>query len=139
MKEAIVPSSDASSPSEQSVRPAPDKPSRTAPLGRVSMPPAPAPPSAIAAPNATARPTPRERYETASKLEANNPGKALAIYSELSGESGLWAANALFAAARLELEQGHHGRASTLLDQYVRRFPNGPNIEDARKLLERPD
>jgi TolA-binding protein len=79
----------------------------------------------------------RERYETATKLEATNPSGALAIYSELSRGDGPWAANALYAAARLELELGRKSRAKQLLEQYQRRFPNGQNTEEARKLLQR--
>jgi hypothetical protein len=89
------------------------------------------------APSVPASPSPRERYETASRLEATNPSKALAVYSELSRSNGPWAANALYAAGRLELEQGREERARQLLEQYAERFPNGQNIEDARKLLER--
>jgi len=45
--------------------------------------------------------------------------------------------HALYAQARLELELGHTGRARTLLERYLARYPSGVNAEDARALLRR--
>jgi hypothetical protein len=82
-------------------------------------------------------PTRQERYEAASRLEAKQPAEAVAAYLELARGSDAWAANALYAAARLELERGRPASARSLLEQYQRRFPGGPNAEEARTLLHR--
>ncbi len=76
-------------------------------------------------------------YERAARMEASRPGSALAIYDRLAGGRGPWAANALFAQARLELELGHRDRARRLLRSYLARHPRGANAEDARQLLDR--
>jgi hypothetical protein len=96
----------------------------------------PAPLVAAPSPAAPVRSSERERFETASKLESTRPTAALAIYSELSRGSGPWAANALYASGRLELERGQKSRAKQLLELYGRRFPTGQNTEEARRLLE---
>jgi hypothetical protein len=75
-------------------------------------------------------------FELAAQLEVRDPVVALRIYGELaSGEDG-WAASALFASARLEAERGHAARARALCEDYLARFPRGPNGDDARALLE---
>lgn len=42
--------------------------------------------------------------------------------------------NALYAEARLELERGNKDAARKLFGDYVRRYPSGPNANDAREL-----
>jgi quercetin dioxygenase-like cupin family protein len=79
----------------------------------------------------------RELYERAAGLEASEPDKARAIYDEIIGLGGPWAANALFAQARLELDLGDRARASALLRTYLQRYPEGANAADARELLDR--
>ena len=79
----------------------------------------------------------RERYEAASKLEAQKPDAAMAIYGELARQGGAWGMNALFAEGRLESDRGRQSEASRLLDEYLARYPFGPNAEDARRLLAR--
>jgi hypothetical protein len=99
---------------------------------------APAVPPAAAP--ATPQPTPsaeQERFEWATRLEGRDPDAALRVYRELSGGDGAWAANGLFAAARLEAERGHVQSARTLLESYLRRFPSGQNGDDVRELLAR--
>lgn len=76
----------------------------------------------------------QRRFERASHLEAEQPEAALRIYRELARE-GAWAANALYAGARLELELGRTQRARALLRRYLQRHPTGANAEDARGLL----
>jgi hypothetical protein len=74
-------------------------------------------------------------FELASQLEIRDPEAALRIYGELAaGEDG-WAAIALFASARLESERGQAQLARELCETYLRRFPHGPNADDARTLL----
>jgi ferric-dicitrate binding protein FerR (iron transport regulator) len=85
-----------------------------------------------------AAPGDKERYERAAALEASDPRASLAIYHALARAGGPWAANALFAQGRLELELGHHDRARRLLESYLTRYPRGANAEDARQLLGRP-
>lgn len=111
-------------------------PSASAPLASTvahvsSAPPPTAAPSASVAPQA---PSSRERYEKALSLESSQPDVALATYRELARGSDPWAMNALFAAGRFEHERGHRAEARKLLDEYLARFPNGPNEQDARVL-----
>jgi hypothetical protein len=77
------------------------------------------------------------QFARAARLEAASPDRALAIYRKLARGQGRWAANALYAEARLELERGHDERARQLLRRYLARHPSGPNGSDVRSLLER--
>ncbi len=79
----------------------------------------------------------RERFESAAALEVRDPLAAFRIYRELASGSGPWAANALFAEARLSAERGQRDAAHALLSAYLERFPAGPNADDARALLGR--
>ena len=82
------------------------------------------------------RPRAQQRFDRAARLESKQPGTALAIYRDLARGKGPWAANALYAEARLELELGHRQRAERRLRQYLARYPQGLNAADVRKLLE---
>ncbi len=84
-----------------------------------------------------ARPPAPQRFDRAARLESKEPRAALAIYHDLARGSGPWAANSLYAAARLELELGHPRRAERLLRRYLTKYPQGLNAPDVRKLLER--
>jgi hypothetical protein len=77
----------------------------------------------------------RRRFEEASSLESRDAGAALRAYRRLARESGPWASNALFALARIEVEQRNHADAERDLRQYLERYPDGPNAADARALL----
>jgi transmembrane sensor len=81
--------------------------------------------------------TPRDQYEAASKLEAQQPAAAIALYRELAHQGGAWGENALFAAGRLEADRGDQDDARRLLREYLARYPAGPNANDARQLLDR--
>ncbi len=109
--------------------------SGSTPLGAEAAWASPPPPSATAA--APPRPSPRERYEQALRTETSQPDTSLATYRELAQGTGPWAMNALFAEGRLESERGHNAEATRLLDEYLLRFPTGPNAEDARQLRAR--
>jgi TolA-binding protein len=98
-----------------------------------AAPPQASPPAAAPPPSGPSR---QERYEAAARLEGRDPERALAGYRQLAAEGGPWAANALYAEARLELELGRTARARRLLRRYLDRFPDGLNAEDARSLLE---
>jgi tetratricopeptide repeat protein len=79
----------------------------------------------------------QQRFDRAARLESKDPRAALAIYHSLARGRGPWAANALYAEARLELELDHPQRAERLLRRYLSRHPRGLNAPDVRKLLER--
>jgi hypothetical protein len=81
-------------------------------------------------------PRAQQRFERAARLEAKDPAAALAIYQQLARGKGPWAANALYAQARLELERGRPARAEPLLRRYLERHPQGMNAADVRQLLE---
>jgi hypothetical protein len=107
---------------------------------------APPPPAETAveveAPAAEAEGAPPRRsvqvlFELAAQLELKDPAAALRIYGELAASEDAWAASALFASAHLEAERGQGARARELAAAYLRRFPAGPNAEDARALLAR--
>jgi len=76
------------------------------------------------------------RYAELSRREASSPDAAMAGYLALSKGSGRWAQVALYAAGRLAADRGEP-RATTFLEIYLRRFPNGANADDARQLLSR--
>jgi hypothetical protein len=101
-----------------------------------SKAPVEAPPAPVEAPPVV-RPTVAQRFENAARQETSDPAAALATYAQLAAGDGTWAADALFAQGRLELERGHHGQARALLTAYLRRFPDGPNADDAHRLLQR--
>ena len=86
---------------------------------------------------ATTSLSPREQYEAASRLEAQQPTAAIALYRELAHQGGAWGENALFAAGRLEADRGDQDDARRLLGEYLVRYPAGPNANDARQLLDR--
>jgi hypothetical protein len=94
-----------------------------------------APPVKPAEPPRPPRPTARERFEQAAAIEATDPVAAIAAYRAVARGTGSWAMNALFAAGRLAAEL-HQDAAATLLRDYLRRFPTGPNVADARTLLD---
>ena len=77
------------------------------------------------------------QFASAARLEASDPEAALARYRQLASGRGPWAANALYAQARLELERGRSARAATLLRRYRERYPNGTNAADVAGLLRR--
>jgi FecR-like protein len=81
--------------------------------------------------------SPRDQYEAASRLEAQQPAAAIALYRELARQGGAWGENALFAEGRLEADRGDQNDARRLLGEYLARYPTGPNANDARQLLER--
>jgi hypothetical protein len=78
----------------------------------------------------------QSRFEQAERFERSDPAHALEIYREVAAANGPWGMNALFAAARLQAERGRP-EARALLAEYVARFPQGPNVSDARRMLDR--
>jgi hypothetical protein len=81
--------------------------------------------------------TAQEQYEAASKLEATQQEEAVSLYRDLAKRGGPWGMNALYAEGRLEADRAHRDDAQRLLQEYLARYPAGPNAEDARRLLER--
>ena len=76
----------------------------------------------------------RARFEELAALEVSRPDAAITGYLVLARGTSTWAQLALFAAARLAADRGD-ARAVSLLQTYLRRFPSGPNADDARELL----
>lgn len=111
-------------------------PEAPTPIASVVKPLTPATTTTVAttASVVVAQPSPRERYDRALTLEATRPDEASAIYRELAAGSDSWAMNALYAEARLDLERGNKTSARALFAEYVRRYPTGPNANDARDL-----
>jgi hypothetical protein len=75
-------------------------------------------------------------FELAAQLEVRDPTTALSIYGQIAAGDDPWAASALFASARLEAERNRTRGARELSQTYLRRFPLGPNADDARALLD---
>jgi TolA-binding protein len=90
----------------------------------------------VTAPAAAPAPTPAERYAAAARLEASDAAAARAIYRDLAARSDAWGANALYALAELERQEGRRAAALRHLREYLRRFPDGTNAADARALLD---
>jgi hypothetical protein len=76
-------------------------------------------------------------FAAAAAIEAGAPDAALAEYRRLAAGDGPWAANALYAAARLLYERRDDDGARAALTDYLHRFPHGPNAADARALIAR--
>lgn len=76
------------------------------------------------------------RFEALGALEPRDPQRAIAGYVELARGSSRWSELALFAAGRLASDR-KDPRATALLTDYVRRFPAGANVLDAKRLLDR--
>lgn len=76
------------------------------------------------------------KFEQLAILEKTNPQAALTGYMELAQRRGKWSPNALYAAARLAADR-RDPLAATLLEGYLKRYPNGANASDARALLAR--
>jgi hypothetical protein len=96
-------------------------------------------PPPVATPTPTPAPTiaPKAAFEAAASLEPTAPAAALAAYRKIARGSGPWAANALYAAARLADQEGQSAVALSLALQYARRFPAGSNAADAARLATR--
>ena len=105
-------------------------PAPVAPLALPPVPPQDTPPTAAL------EPTAQSKYEAAAQLERTDPGRAIRAYTELARGSDAWAQNALYAAGRLQADRGARADAVRLLEEYLRRFPRGSNVQDARALRE---
>ncbi|MBX3272869.1 MAG: FecR domain-containing protein [Sandaracinaceae bacterium] len=78
---------------------------------------------------------PAAEFARASALEARDPDRADALYRRVERAGGPWAANSLFARARLAADRGRTAPARRLAADYLRRHPDGLNAADARRLL----
>lgn len=76
----------------------------------------------------------RAVYHAAEALEVSDPAAALRAYKQVALGNDRWAANALYAAARLAFGQGDRALAGRFAAAYVKRFPTGANTDDARAL-----
>lgn len=79
----------------------------------------------------------RAAYEAAARSEGFDYAGSLAGYRKVAARGGPWAEPSLFAAGRLAAEHGDRATARALLQDYLRRYPNGRNAADARALLAR--
>jgi hypothetical protein len=80
----------------------------------------------------------RERlFERAASLESADAPLALALYLSLASGDDDWAANALYAAGRLEVDRGLRDAGAEHLTEYLARFPRGENVLDVRGLRQR--
>ena len=93
--------------------------------------------ASVSAAKPSASNTAQEQYESASKLEATQPEEAIGLYRELAKHGGPWGMNALYAEGRLQADRTHRDDARRVLQEYLSRYPAGPNAEDAKRLLER--
>lgn len=127
-----TPSPSSTSEGAEDVRPtAPSAPDPSA-SGAVEPRPSgrPPPPSAVGLDD-------RAAYEAAARSEGFDYAGSLAGYRKVAARGGPWAEPSLFAAGRLAAEHGDRVTARTLLQDYLRRYPNGRNAADARALLAR--
>jgi hypothetical protein len=128
VKVAVVdPAPAPEAPIAKPAKPAPPKPPKPAKTIDV----APTPP--IPAPTAERE---RASYERLVAIEVTDPVAALTGYIALAKGTSRWAEVALFAAGRLAADR-KDPRAANLLTTYMRRFPSGANVDDARELLAR--
>jgi hypothetical protein len=97
----------------------------------------PVEPSSPEKPPAPEAATEQHQFEAATRLERSEPGRAVQLYRGLENGAGSWAMNALFAHGRLEAARGNRAEARRILSQYLERFPQGGNAQDARMLLGR--
>ncbi len=79
----------------------------------------------------------RSTFELAASLETSDPERAESVYRRLSRSGGPWAANALYAQARLLKDGGRDAEADQLLSRYLKQYPRGTNAADARRLLRK--
>ncbi|MEO8840235.1 MAG: FecR family protein [Kofleriaceae bacterium] len=111
-----------------------DTPAETPPAPQIVPSP---PPQIVPRPSARPAMSPADRdgqrFAELTRIEVSSPDAAMKGYLALSQGAGRWAEVALFAAARLAADR-HDSRATTLLGIYLRRFPNGANVVDARQL-----
>jgi hypothetical protein len=114
-------------------------PERTATRLRSSLTPSSSAGAAPAVPEAAPKPAPSRQdvFEQATLLERSDPARAGQLYRTLESGADSWAQNALYARGRLEASRGNRAVALGLLTQYLERFPQGSNAEDARAVLRR--
>jgi hypothetical protein len=127
---AVDPAPEPAAPIAKPAKPAPAKPAK--PPKPLKIDDAPAPPAPPPAPAAAERAT----YERLVAMEVTDPTTALTGYIALAKGTSRWAEVALFAAGRLAADR-KDPRAAGLLTSYMRRFPSGANVDDARELLAR--
>ncbi len=112
-------------------------PAERAPVEPAPVEPAPVEPAQVEPSGADGGATLRKRFAAAQAIERRDPGAALRAYRELAAGDGPWAANALFAAARLASTSGDRALAVRFARAYLDRFPAGANAADAQRLLDR--
>lgn len=147
-QDTVAPNPDTVVPTDEAkvVVNVPPRPKSQLPKARVKRPPprprhAPAPATSPPKPELAKtqeRESDGDRYRQAASLERNDPSAALALYHQIEKGGGSWAASALFARARLQLDRGQTVAAKELLSRYLRLYPRGANAAMASRLLSRP-
>lgn len=89
------------------------------------------------APSATEEHATQQIFEGAARLERTNPEQAALAYRQVASGGSVWAPNALFALARLQIDRGNRAEGIRLLKTYLAEYPHGMNADDARELLRR--
>ncbi len=75
-------------------------------------------------------------FERATTLERSHPARSAELYRSLQGGADSWAQNSLYAHGRLAASRGQKQEARRLLKSYLKRFPTGSNVQDARAVLK---
>ena len=84
-----------------------------------------------------AKPSPRDMWKRAQRLEDSDPEAAMVLYRKLAKGKGRWAANGLYSLCEMHAGRGEKSAARQCLDRYLDRFQSGENRQDARWLLQR--
>lgn len=124
---AIVP------PTPAPIDPAPPAPSPHAVADDPAIEVLPPPPPAAQDKPAVKPLATKATYEEAQRLEARDRAGAARAYRKVANGQGTWAALALWGLAELEAGRGSAGARAALaaVAEYLRRFPDGANAEDA--------
>ena len=125
-----------SSSTKIEVEVSPSAPSAPSPSASVPVEPRPTPSGRTPPPSPVGLDD-RAAYEAAARSEGFDYAGSLAGYRKVAARGGPWAEPSLFAAGRLAAEHGDRATARALLQDYLRRYPNGRNAADARALLAR--
>lgn len=90
---------------------------------------------AQAPPPAAKKPSRKSLYNRALTMSNSHPKVAIQMLEGLSKGNDSWAALSLIEIAHIYMRHGPKAKAKPYLESYIRRFPKGKNIDDARALL----
>ena len=104
-------------PSEPAIDPLVEVEPPSDPTARPAQPRSPTPPPAIA-------------YAAAQRLEKQDTDEAVHAFRKVADGRGEYAALALYTLADLEAGRGRSIQVLAAVDEYLRRFPRGVNVEE---------